>query len=260
MQKTDLKDVQRARDIAVVILAAGQGKRMHSDLPKVVHEIEGRPMVCYVIDAVQALQPGKVVVVTGHPAERVESACAGTGVLFARQSQQLGTGHAVMQALPLLAGHAGTVVVLNGDVPGLKTETIRRFIEFHRASGFAATVLTARLPDPSGYGRIVRDPSGRLLRIVEQKDAREAERAIDEINSGLFCFESADLVASLARVGRGNAQNEYYLTDVIGLLAEAGKPVGAYCVDDAREVAGVNDLDELEAARRFVGRASGGSQ
>ncbi|HXV14917.1 MAG TPA: NTP transferase domain-containing protein [Candidatus Krumholzibacteria bacterium] len=249
--------MQRVRDIAVVILAAGQGKRMQSDLPKVLHEINARPMIRFVIDAVQALGPDRVVVVVGHQAERVEAACRGTGVSFARQTRQLGTGHAVMQALPLLSGYAGTIVVLNGDVPGLKTETIRRFIEFHRASGFAATVLTARLPDPGGYGRIVRDAAGRLQRIVEHKDASESERAIDEINSGLFCFEAADLAASIGRVGRGNAQNEYYLTDVIGVLASAGRPVGAYCVDDSREVAGVNDLGELEAARRFVGGAPG---
>jgi bifunctional UDP-N-acetylglucosamine pyrophosphorylase / glucosamine-1-phosphate N-acetyltransferase len=247
--------VQRVKDIAAVILAAGQGKRMQSDLPKVLHEIDGRPMVRYVIDAVQALGPELVVVVTGHQAERVESACAGTGVAFVRQPQQLGTGHAVMQAVPLLATFQGTILVLNGDVPGLQTETIRRFVEFHRGSAFAATVLTARLPDPAGYGRIVRDESGRLSHIVEHKDATPREREIDEINSGLFCFEARDLKSALARVGRGNAQNEYYLTDVIGLLSSDGRPVGAYCVEDAREVAGVNDLDELEAARRFVARA-----
>ncbi len=238
--------------IAAVILAAGQGKRMQSDLPKVLHEIDGRSMVCYVIDAVKTLSPRHIVVVTGHQAERVESVCAGTGVQFARQTQQLGTGHAVMQALPLLDAFDGTIVVLNGDVPGLKPETIQRFVDYHRESGYRATVLTARLPDPSGYGRIVRDNAGNLSRIVEHKDASADERAISEINSGLFCFEADDLKASIARVGRGNAQNEYYLTDVIGLLASAGKPVGAYCVDDAREVAGVNDLSELEAARRFV--------
>lgn len=251
--------MQRVRDIAVVILAAGQGKRMLSDLPKVLHEINGRPMVRYVIDAVNGLDPVAVVVVTGHQAERVESACAGTGVMFARQAQQLGTGHAVMQALPLLADFTGTVVVLNGDVPGLRSETIRRFIAYHRESGFAATVLTARLRDPGGYGRIVRDASGGLTGIVEHKDASESQRAIDEINSGLFCFEARDLTSALARVGRGNAQNEYYLTDVIGLLASAGRPVGAYCVEDEREVAGVNDPGELEAARRFVDEVAGGS-
>ena len=238
--------------IAAIILAAGQGKRMLSDLPKVLHEIDGRPMVRFVIDAVQRVAPERIVVVTGHQAERVESACAGTGVRYARQAQQLGTGHAVMQALPLLDGFDGTIVVLNGDVPGLRPETIRRFIDYHRESGYTATVLTAKLPDPGGYGRIVRAADGGLVRIVEHKDAGENERAIDEINSGLFCFESEALRATIGRVGRGNAQNEYYLTDVIGLLAASGKPVGAYCVDDAREVAGVNDLGELEAVRRFV--------
>lgn len=251
--------MQRVRDIAVVILAAGQGKRMLSDLPKVLHEINGRPMVRYVIDAVQALDPESIVVVTGHQAERVESACADTGVMFARQAQQLGTGHAVMQALPLLADFTGTVVVLNGDVPGLRSETIRRFIAYHRDSGFVATVLTAKLRDPGGYGRIVRDASGQLSGIVEHKDASESQRAINEINSGLFCFESHDLASALARVGRGNVQNEYYLTDVIGLLASAGRPVGAYCVEDEREVAGVNDPSELDAARRFVDEVAGGA-
>ena len=242
--------------IAAVILAAGQGKRMKSDLPKVLHAIDGRAMVLFVIDAVKSLGAERIIVVTGHQAERVEAACAGTGVSFARQEQQLGTGHAVMQALPLLAGFDGTIIVLNGDVPGLRPETIRRFLDYHRNSGFAATVLTAKLPDPSGYGRIVRALDGRLVRIVEHKDASASERALDEINSGLFCFEADELRASIARVGRGNAQNEYYLTDVIGLLAASGKPVGAYCVPDAREVAGVNDLGELEAVRRFVGGSS----
>jgi len=249
------KSVTKPR-IAAIILAAGQGKRMKSDLPKVLHEIDGRPMVLFVIDALQRLAPERVVVVTGHQAERVEAACAGSGVSFARQEQQLGTGHAVMQALPLLAGFDGTIIVLNGDVPGLRPETIRRFIDYHKSAGFAATVLTAKLPDPSGYGRIVRAPDGGLTRIVEHKDASESERAIDEINSGLFCFEANELRASIGRVGRGNAQNEYYLTDVIELLAASGKPVGAYCVSDAREVAGVNDLGELEAVRRFVGGSS----
>lgn len=251
-----MNDTKSKPRMAAIILAAGQGKRMQSDLPKVLHQIDGRPMVRYVIDAVQRLGPEHLVVVTGHRAELVEAACAGTGVSFARQAQQLGTGHAVMQALPLLDGFDGTIVVLNGDVPGLKPETIRRFIEFHRGSNFAATVLTARLRDPTGYGRIVRGASGQLSRIVEHKDATDDERAIDEINSGLFCFQADELRATIGRVGRGNAQNEYYLTDVIELLAAGGKPVGAYCVDDSREVAGVNDLGELEAVRRFVGGSS----
>lgn len=240
-------------DVAVIVLAAGQGKRMNSDLPKVLHTIFGRPMILHVVDAVKALSPARIVVVTGYQAESVEAACAGTGVEFARQNEQLGTGHAVMQAAPILAGWTGTILVLNGDVPGLKAETMRGFIDRHRARGRAATVLTAVLDDPTGYGRIVRGPDGELERIVEHRDATPAEREIAEINSGLFCFEASDLFPALERVTRRNAQNEYYLTDVIGLLRSEGRPVGAFRVDDAREVAGVNNVEELEAVRRFVG-------
>jgi bifunctional UDP-N-acetylglucosamine pyrophosphorylase/glucosamine-1-phosphate N-acetyltransferase len=243
------------KDIAAVILAAGQGKRMNSDLPKVLHTIGGRPMVLHVIDAVRALGAERVIVVTGYCAEQVEAACAGAGVVFARQSEQLGTGHAVMQVQPHLASFAGTVVVLNGDVPALRADTIRRFIEHHRTSRAAATVLTAVLDDPSGYGRIVRDATGNLQRIVEHRDAAASELAIREINSGLFCFESAALFSALGRVTRRNAQNEYYLTDVIGLMKAEGQAVAAYCVEDAREVSGVNNLDELDAVRRLVGGA-----
>jgi len=228
------------------------GKRMKSDLPKVLHAVGERPMLLHVIDAVKAVGAAPIVVITGYQAGRVEAACAGTGVIFARQEQQLGTGHAVMQAEPALAAQGGTVVVLNGDVPGLRPRTIRDFVAHHDGEHAVATVLTAMLDDPTGYGRIVRDANGNLLRIVEEKDASESERAIREINSGLFCFEAAELFSALKRVDRRNAQNEYYITDVIGLLAAEGKRVAAWCIEDAREVAGVNNLDELDAVRRFV--------
>ena len=243
-------------DVAVVILAAGQGKRMNSDLPKVLHAIGGRPMIRHVIDSVKRLAPGRVVVVTGYQADRVEEACRDAGVEFARQHEQLGTGHAVMQTEPLLRGWSGCVLVLNGDVPGLRAETVDAFIDYHRRAGAAATVLTAEVDDPAGYGRIVRGAGGGLERIAEQKDASPAERAIREINSGLFCFEADELYSALARVTRRNAQNEYYLTDVVGLLHAEGRPVAAWRVDDAREVAGVNNPEELEAVRRFVAEAS----
>jgi UDP-N-acetylglucosamine diphosphorylase/glucosamine-1-phosphate N-acetyltransferase len=242
----------RANELAAVILAAGQGKRMQSDLPKVLHAVGGRPMVLHVIDAVKAIGAHPVIVVTGYQAGRVEAACEGAGVEFARQPEQLGTGHAVMQTESRLANHSGTVIVLNGDVPGLRPATIREFVAHHDKERAAATVLTALIPDPTGYGRIVRDPRGNLQRIVEERDATPAERAITEINSGLFCFAAAELFSALKRVTRRNAQNEYYLTDVIGLLASEGRRVAAWCIEDAREVAGVNNPDELDAVRRFV--------
>jgi bifunctional UDP-N-acetylglucosamine pyrophosphorylase/glucosamine-1-phosphate N-acetyltransferase len=238
--------------VAAVILAAGMGKRMHSDLPKVLHAVGERPMVLHVIDAVSSIGASPIVVITGYQAERVEAVCADADVLFARQEQQLGTGHAVMQAAAALSGHARTIVVLNGDVPGLRPATIRAFIDYHEREHAAATVLTAVLQDASGYGRIVRDSDGNLLRIVEDKDASESERAILEINSGLFCFEALELFPALKRVTRRNAQNEYYITDVIGLLQAEGKRVAAWRIEDAREVAGVNNPDELDAVRRFV--------
>jgi bifunctional UDP-N-acetylglucosamine pyrophosphorylase/glucosamine-1-phosphate N-acetyltransferase len=244
---------QPISQLAAVILAAGQGKRMQSDLPKVLHAVGGRPMVLHVVDAVKAIGASPVIVVTGYQAERVETVCADAGVEFARQTEQLGTGHAVMQTEPRLAGRPGHVVVLNGDVPGLRAQTIRRFVAYHAAESASATVLTAVLGDPAGYGRIVRDAQRRLLRIVEDRDATAEERAIREINSGLFCFRTQELFPALQRVTRRNVQNEYYLTDVIGLLASEGRRVAAWCIEDAREVAGVNNPDELDAVRRFVG-------
>ena len=228
------------------------GKRMQSDLPKVLHAVGGRPMVLHVIDAVSAVGASPIVLITGYQAERVEDACANMDVLFARQEQQLGTGHAVMQAAAALSGHSRTIVVLNGDVPGLRPATIRAFIDYHQHERAVATVLTAVLDDATGYGRIVRDAQGHLLRIVEEKDASDSERAIREINSGLFCFEALELFPALKRVTRRNAQNEYYITDVIGLLQAEGKRVAAWPIEDAREVAGVNNPDELDAVRRFV--------
>ncbi len=238
--------------LTAVILAAGKGKRMKSDLPKVLHEINGRPMVSYVVDAVKTLQPDKIVVVIGYKAAMVRDALAGEDVEFVLQEEQLGTGHAVAQCRAALSGFGGTVLVLNGDVPGLRPATLRRFVDDHVRDGAAATVLTAELDDASGYGRILRTADGSLLKIVEHKDATEAEKAIKEINSGMFCFDTEALFAALADTRRDNAQNEYYLTDVIELLKKDGRRVRAYCVDEPDEVAGVNDSGELERVRQYL--------
>jgi len=238
--------------IVAVILAAGQGTRMKSDLPKVLHSIDGRPMVSYVIDTVRAVGVDRVLTVIGYQAERVREAVGDPGVEFVLQAEQLGTGHAVVQCEPALNGFSGTVVVLSGDVPGLRAATLRAFIDHHRRRGAAATVMTARVADPAGYGRIVRGDDETLSRIVEHKDADPAVLAIDEINAGLYCFENAPLFQALRRTDRENAQNEYYLTDVVEELKARGLVVEAYCVEDEREVAGVNTVAELDAMRAFM--------
>ena len=190
---------------AAVILAAGKGTRMRSDLPKVLHEIEGRPMVSYVIDVIKPLCGENVLVVVGYQADRAIKSLTserGEDVKFVIQEEQLGTGHAVMQCEEALDGFNGTVIVLNGDVPGLRRETIESFMAEHASAGAAATVLSAKLEDPTGYGRIVRDEHGNLAAIVEEKDADDMTRSIREINTGLFCFDKAKLFAALKNVAR----------------------------------------------------------
>lgn len=245
--------------VAAIILAAGKGKRMNSDLPKVLHTIRGRPMLFHVIDAVRSVGPERVVVVTGYAAESVEAAVAGdasgAGVEFVRQYEQLGTGHAVIQAEATLAGCEGEVLVLNGDVPGLTSATLTSLLDFHRREKATATVVTAKLEDPTGYGRIVRSSEGHLEKIVEHRDATDDERTINEINSGLFCFDASSLFAALKQTNRKNAQNEFYLTDVVAVLSNDGKRVSAFCVDDQSEILGVNDVEELATLRRLSGDA-----
>jgi bifunctional UDP-N-acetylglucosamine pyrophosphorylase/glucosamine-1-phosphate N-acetyltransferase len=236
---------------AAVILAAGQGTRMKSDLPKVLHTINGRPMLSFVVDSVRGFTPEKTAVVIGYQAERVRVALGDAGVEFVLQEEQLGTGHAVLQCEDALAGFEGTVIVLNGDVPLLRSETLSEFADYHAAQKAAGTVLTAVLPDATGYGRIVRAQDDSLLKIVEHKDARPDELSIREVNSGLFCFEKNALFEALHGLDRDNAQAEYYLTDVIELMRNKGLDVRAHRVEDEREVSGVNNVEELETIRRY---------
>lgn len=235
-----------------MILAAGKGTRMpESNLPKVMHEVKGRPMVSHVVDAVRPLCAERIYVVVGYKAEQVVGALKQAGVEFVRQSEQLGTGHAVIQCEEVLRGFSGTVLVLNGDVPCLRTRTIEEFVRYHDSEGAAATVLTAEVEDPKGYGRIVRGSDQSLVAIVEEKDADDAQKRIREINSGLFCFEKEKLFEALAATTRDNVQREYYLTDAIGVLKRKGDTVRAYRAAEPREVSGVNTEDELRAARKY---------
>ncbi|OIK01616.1 bifunctional UDP-N-acetylglucosamine diphosphorylase/glucosamine-1-phosphate N-acetyltransferase GlmU [Streptomyces colonosanans] len=244
------------RPAAVVVLAAGEGTRMKSATPKVLHEICGRSLVGHVLAAAGELEPENLVVVVGHAREKVTEHLTRVepGVRTAVQAEQKGTGHAVRMALEELGGSIdGTVVVVCGDTPLLAGETLRRLAATHAEDGNAVTVLTAEVPDATGYGRIVRDDAtGAVTAIVEHKDADEGQRAIKEINSGVFAFDGQLLADALKKVRTDNSQGEEYLTDVLGILREAGHRVGASVAGDHREIAGINNRVQLAEARRIL--------
>ncbi|MFC8784474.1 bifunctional UDP-N-acetylglucosamine diphosphorylase/glucosamine-1-phosphate N-acetyltransferase GlmU [Streptomyces nigra] len=244
------------RPAAVVVLAAGEGTRMKSATPKVLHELCGRSLVGHVLAASRELDPEHLVVVVGHAREQVTAHLGeiDPAVRTAVQAQQNGTGHAVRMALEELGGPVeGTVVVVCGDTPLLTGGTLSALAATHAADGNAVTVLTAEVPDATGYGRIVRDgASGAVTAIVEHKDASESQRAIREINSGVFAFDGQLLADALGKVRTDNSQGEEYLTDVLGILREAGHRVGASVATDHREIAGINNRVQLAEARRIL--------
>jgi len=229
----------------VVVLAAGKGTRMKSAQPKVLHHAAGLPLIEHVLRVAAALNPATTTVVVGHAAGLVEAALrARPGLRFASQEPQLGTGHALMQARPHLPNGEGTVLLLSGDVPLLRLATVQALLDRHTDAHAAATVLTARVADPSGYGRIVRH-EGAIAAIVEHRDATAEERQIDEINSGVYAFDLAPLFDALASIGSGNAQREYYLPDLVRIYRERGLGVETVTVADPREIMGVNSRREL---------------
>lgn len=225
-----------------VILAAGLGTRMKSKRPKVVHEILGKPMVEYVIEAVKNAGVERIILVVGHKAEEVKSAIR-SDVDFVLQQPQLGTGHAVMVAKESLPDE-GEVLVLTGDTPLITSQTLDNMMKYHREKGYAATVITALVDDPTGYGRIIKDDGGDILKIVEHKDASADELGICEINAGMYCFDVRKLKEVLGSISNDNAQKEYYLTDAIALMREKGYRVGAFLAD-SHEVMGINDRVQL---------------
>jgi bifunctional UDP-N-acetylglucosamine pyrophosphorylase/glucosamine-1-phosphate N-acetyltransferase len=240
-------------DLLAVILAAGKGTRMRSALPKVLHRVGGKPMVQHVLDAAGAAGAKKGVVVIGFGAESVREAL-GTQTEFVVQAEQLGTGHAVQQTAALLKNYTGTVMILCGDTPLLQSATLAGLFAAHKQTGASATVLTAHMPDPTGYGRVIRDDSGRVVKIVEHKDATEEERKVNEVNTGIYCFERPALFEALAAVNCANQQGEYYLTDVIGILAAKQAKVWAVAAGNYEETLGVNSRLQLAGAEKILRR------
>ncbi len=237
--------------LSIVVLAAGQGKRMHSDLPKVLQPLAGRPLLAHVLDAARALEPASIHVVHGHGAERVRAAFPDADLDWCLQAEQLGTGHAVAQAMPNVPS-GNTVLILCGDVPLIQPETLARVAA--AADGAALALLTAEVADPTGYGRVLRDAEGRVTRIVEQRDANEDEQRIREINTGLMAMAAADLRRWVDSLSNDNAQREYYLTDVIAMAGDEGRSVVGVPVADALETMGINDKAQLAAAERAYQR------
>jgi bifunctional UDP-N-acetylglucosamine pyrophosphorylase/glucosamine-1-phosphate N-acetyltransferase len=240
-----------------VILAAGKGTRMKTRRAKVLHPLAGLPVIAHVLRTARALGAATTCVVVGHQADEVKAALAGVdGLTFVAQEPQLGTGHALLQAEPVLGTRRGTVVLLSGDVPLLQASTLTRLLEHHERAGAAATVLTAVLDDPHGYGRIIRQ-DGAIVRIAEQRDATPAERAIREINTGIYAFDLAPLFEALRSIASANSQGEYYLPDLVAIYRRRGLPVETVSVDSITEVLGINsqrELADLAAALRQTRR------
>lgn len=235
-----------------LILAAGRGTRMKSDLAKVLHVLEGKPLLHYPLAAARIAGAEKILVIVGHQAEVVQKQFAGAGVIFVEQKPLLGTGHAVMQAKDILAGYRGLTVILCGDVPLLKPETIESLVEKHITSGVQLTVLTTYPADVKGYGRVVKDSAGNIQKIVEERDASDEEKKISEINTGIYCADTAFLFAALHKIKNNNDQKEYYLTDIVEIARVEGLNVQAHVAVEYVEVMGINTVEQLEQAATYL--------
>ncbi|MBN1547316.1 MAG: NTP transferase domain-containing protein [Syntrophaceae bacterium] len=248
---------QKRKRFKTLILAAGKGTRMGSDLAKVLHRIHGRPLLDYVIEVAQRAGSEEIVAIVGHQAGLVKETFAGRKLVFVEQREQLGTGHAVLQARDVFAGYDGEVLILCGDVPLLPLTTIEQLIGEHAASGAVVSVLTAHVDNPKGYGRIVKDGAGTLKKIVEERDATDEERVIREINSGIYLVGASFLFDAVSRITNDNNQKEYYLTDIIEMANRKGLVVHACLAEDARSVMGINTPDELQQAADYLGELEG---
>jgi UDP-N-acetylglucosamine diphosphorylase/glucosamine-1-phosphate N-acetyltransferase len=241
-------------DLAAIVLAAGKGTRMRSDRAKVLHEILGRPMIAYVVDAAKAIA-SQVIVVVGHQAEQVrQGIAADAAIRFAMQAPQLGTGHAVQCALASLNHAASQIVILCGDTPLIRPLTLQRLVQHHRMRGAMLTILTVEMDNPHGYGRVLTGIDGSVRGIVEEADASEEQKRIRVVNSGIYCVERSWLIPALAKLSSDNAQGEYYLTDILGIASREGVKTSAWVGPEAGEFLGVNTVEQLLAVERQLQR------
>jgi bifunctional UDP-N-acetylglucosamine pyrophosphorylase / glucosamine-1-phosphate N-acetyltransferase len=238
--------------VVALILTAGKGKRMKSSVPKVLHPILGQPIINYVIEEVKKISPEKTVLVVGYGSDDVKKALKSDQLSYVSQSRQLGTAHAVMSSRRVLDGYDGTVVILYGDSPLIRHETLSKFINTHKKAKSLLSILTAKVSNPYGYGRIIRNGRGRLTSIVEEKDATPEQRSLNEINSGIYCVETSFLWKALDQIDKKNNQKEFYLTDIVGIASTSGVKVNGFNLNDEEEIMGINNRVELSHAEELL--------